>query len=80
MSKLVKPPIDPKISELDKILTEGILRSDKSTKQQVKDLFLKTVKEIDLEEKLIVDKSHNKWYLFGAYDFGAKLSDRIKSL
>lgn len=42
--------------------------------------FMELLKTTSLDENAIQDEEYRKWYKFGAYDFGAKLSDRIKEL
>lgn len=45
-----------------------------------KRIFLDLIKAVPLDESVIESEESRKWFRFGAYDFGAKLSDKIKEL
>jgi hypothetical protein len=42
--------------------------------------LLDLIKHIDLDVDIIEEEEFRKWYKFGAYDFGAKISDKIKEM
>jgi hypothetical protein len=62
---------------------QAILRVEKDperAERAIRQLFLHTIKHIDLQERTIVDENNRKWFRFGAYDMGAMISEKVKTL